>query len=340
LIGYYKLSMPQRICVITYYGFKESLLSAANALRDQNHYVTEFPLFRYMHDRHDKVDNYLELLIDFIKKEKIDLVLWWFINISPEEFSKIKSETQVKYALFNWDDPFNWSDCQLAEKSQYLDYAFVTCSESLTRYVDAGCQNAHQLLPGFDPLIHHPDENITDADYEKYGCDVSFCCTNLYEDAARYPDQCYKRKEIIDQIYRAHLDGKFIFHLYGPKNIGDQYPEVYRGFVSYSESNLVFNCSKISLCTHVLGNMEGYLNERAILIGAAGGLLMVDPIKGIEKLLGSKIVIMCDEIVKQIENILTNYRLYAPRRSAIASHILQNYSYDQWAKQITAVIDI
>lgn len=332
--------MPRRICVITYYGFKESLLSAANALRDQGHYVTEFPLFRYMHDQHDKVENYLEMLIDFVKQEEIDLILWWFINISPEEFAEVKEKTRVEYALFNWDDPYNWSECRLAEKSQYLDYAFVTCSESLLRYLEAGCQHAQQLLPGFDPAIHHPCEDISDEDYEKYGCDISFCCTNLYEDQERYPDQCYSRKELIDQIYQGHLDGKYTFHLYGPESIGQRYPQAYRGFVSYHKGNIVFNCSKISLCTHVLGNMDGYLNERAILIGASGGLLMVDPIKGIERIFGLEAVIIRDSgIVDQIVEILGNYRLYAPRRTAIAAKTLELYSYEQWAKQISSVVD-
>jgi hypothetical protein len=334
---YNRTVRTMRICIVSYYGLKEALESAATALRNYGNYVTDFPLYRYMYDQHDKTPDYCQLMIDFLLKNKIDIVLWWFINIDVEEFKMIKEQSGVKYSFFNWDEPYNWTDCQLAAKSQYFDSVFVTCLESLDTYRANGCKNPRYLLPGYDPFIHYPETDYDAETIEKYSCDISFCCTNLYTNSELYPNQFINRKQLIDTIYDGQESYGYTFHIYGPESFAELYPNSYRGFISYDKSRIVFNLSKINLCTHVLSNMDGYLNERVILVAGSGGLLLVDPIKGIEKIFNVEdelILLQSENQPEQIRNILDNYRSYENHRKKIEIKARKLYSYQSWAKCI------
>jgi hypothetical protein len=321
-----------------YYELKESLGLAADALREFGHQIASFPMYQYMYDAYDKIPNYCEKFIEYIKNNSFDYILWWFISIPTSDFIRIKLETGAKYLLFNWDDPFNWKLADLESKSAYFEAVFVTCNESKKWYLDNGTKLAYCLYPAFSPRIHYPPYQISENEYNKYCCDISFCCTNLYEDDTIYPNQYINRKVLIDAIYHGQKEYNYVFHIYGPEKIGEIYPDSYRGFISYHESHLVFGCSKINLCTHGLGEVDGYLNERVFIIGGSGGLLLVDNPKGLTSIFDPEtevIIIDRENYLPQIREILDNYQEYAPRKENLYQKCLQKYSYRQWAETIT-----
>ena len=325
------------ICIISYYGLRDALQCAASSLQDIGYVVSDFSLFKYMYDIHDKNINYQQMLIQHITENNINVVLWWFINIDTDEFINIKTVTGVKYVLFNWDEPFNWNHCDLVSKSKYFDAVYVTCQETLDNYVQNGAKNAYYLLPGFSPKIHNIMHTIDDDDRKKYACDISFCCTNLYQCDLNYPNQYINRKKLIDEIYQEACNNKFIFHIYGPDFLQELYPNSYRGYCSYDISKKVFNCSKINLCTHVLCDKTGYINERVILIGGCGGLLLMDNIKGIDKIfMINREVVILDKIdfISQIKLILDNYESYKQIKNNFYAKCINNYTYNDWAKII------
>lgn len=329
--------MNTNLCLVSYYGAIEPIKSAENSLSKVGFNVFDFPLFKYMNDVNDKVDDYFDMFTQFIKENNIKYVLWWYINIPLEQFYVLKDKTDVKYLFFNWDEPFNWDDCLLKYRSFYLDTVFVTCSETLGRYVDNGVSKSVCLYPGFNETYNHRIEKTDYIEFQKYDCDISICCTNLYADENIYPDQYINRKELIDDIYNNQIKYGYIFYIYGPKVFGELYPKSYKGFVEYTDLNKVFNYSKINLCTHVIHNQDGYLNERMFLMGASYGLILVDPVKGIEKIFVPNkdvIILEKDNYIQQIKNILTNYKHYRKIRHNIGTKCYQKYTYDKWAKII------
>lgn len=330
-----------KICIISYYGPIETIGLAKSFLEKENNEVFDFPLFKYMHDKNDKISDYSESLINFIKNNHIEFILWWFINIPTDEFIKIKNETNVKYLFFNWDEPYNWSHCDIVPKMPYFDAVFVTCKETLDIYIKNGCKQAYCLYPGFDQTKNYLKLDINMNDYDKYSCDISFCCTNLYEDTNLYPNQYINRKQLITDIYNGQFTDKYKFNIYGPEFLKDLYPLSYKGFAKYNELNDIFNYSKINLCTHVLNNKYGYLNERVILIGGSGGLLLVDYIDGIEDIFDlNKEIIILDKhfYINQIVSILDNYHSMIDIRKNFNKKCVEKYSYFSWAKYISTII--
>lgn len=330
-----------KFSIISYYGAIESIKQAENAIReiDNTMELYNFPLFKYMYDEKEKVDNYLELLIDYIKDHNIQIVFWWFLGLPVNEFIHVKNITGVKYILYNWDEPYNWTLSQIKGKMSYLDAALVSCQETLPIYLENGCHHAECLYPGFDPQVHFPIPEFN-FDYLNYVCDISICCTNLYEDMDKYPDQYIQRKKLIDDIYKNQSEYNYTFHIYGPESLASLYPYSYKGFVSYYDSNKVFNNSKINLCTHVLSHKEGYLNERVFLIGGAGGLLLVDYVKGIEDIFKiNKEIIILDKYyyIDQIVDILSNYDKYIPCKDALYQKCINNYTYQHWARRVVNI---
>ena len=186
-----------KILITSYYELKEALLSAANGLRKQGHTVINYPLFQNLHDVHSRRHNWKEHFINYINETDVDVILWWYFNVSTDDFVEIIAKTNKINILFNWDEPSNHIGCDVKNKAKYFDIVFGTCEESLYIYTDNGTKQAFCLYPGFDPLIHYPlIENAPE-----YECDISICCTNLYDDIVSFPNQCVVRKELVDNIY-------------------------------------------------------------------------------------------------------------------------------------------
>lgn len=322
-----------KILLITFYELRESLLYAAEELIKLNHQVTYYPLFKYMNDKFSKLDNWFEHFCDHIQTENPNVILWWYHSIETEYLEKITIKfTHIKNILFNWDDPYNWTMCDMANKSKFYDIAFITCSDSMKDYINAGCKKAVYLLPGYNPKIHY----MTFEDDTNYTCDISFCCTNLYENDDEYPNQIINRKKLIDLIYNNQTKYGYVFNIYGPEFLRNLYPDSYKWMANYNETNKIFNNSKINLCTHVLGNRKGYVNERVILILGSGGLLLVDNIDGIVDLFQENndiIVYDGTNILEKISQILNNYdEMYKIRLNGNIKS--RNYTYEKWAKTI------
>ena len=207
------------LCVVSYYGPIETIGLAEKELESTGINVFDFPLYKYMHDTHDKVNNYIDLFVEFLLTHNIKYVLWWFINIPTNEFILIKERTSVKYIFFNWDEPYNWPACDIVNKMPYFDAVFVTCKESLDIYKSKGCDHAYCLYPGFDKNTNYMISEMNIELYNKYNCDISICCTNLYENEKLYPDQYINRKKLIDNIYNGQFIYNYKFYIYGPEYV-------------------------------------------------------------------------------------------------------------------------
>jgi hypothetical protein len=214
----------KNICVVSYYGPIETIGLAEKALKNDGNNIYDFPLFKYMFDDFDKVHNYVDLFIEFIKVNNINYVLWWYINIRTEDFVMIKNVSGVKYLFFNWDEPYNWTICDIEGKMLYFDAVFVTCKETVNAYREKGVGYAYCLYPGYCPKV-----NYIINDNVQYLCDISICCTNLYDNDTLYPNQYIKRKMLIDDIYSKQSIYGYKFSIYGPEFLEKLYPLSYEG---------------------------------------------------------------------------------------------------------------
>lgn len=323
--------MSSTILITSYYGLKDSLLSAAKAFTKLGFRVIDYQLYRYSKDEHDKKPNYVEDMIELVNTINPIFILWWYIGIPASDLKVIRDKTNTQHVLFNWDDPFDWITNQINEKAQYIDDAFVTCNSSLQRYISAGCKRSHFLLPAYDPEINHII--FDDSMYHDYECDISICCTNLYTDVI-YNDQYVNRKILIDNIYENQAKYGYKFYLYGPEWLCNVYPKSYRKRLNHDELNIVFNKSKINICTHVC-NTNMYLNERAILILGSGGLLFIDNIDGIRNILSENecVIFNKDDYLDKIVEILKDYdKYYIIRHNGHKKS--KAFTYDVWAKRI------
>ena len=250
----------------------------------------------------------------------------------------ISNITNINHLLFNWDDPYNRSVCDLFNKAKYFYIVYVTSEENLGYYTNNSAHKAVYLLPGYNPLIHYPiNSNFYPSNnINPYICDVSFCCTNLYDDYT-YSNQYINRKKLIDDLYEAQKKFNFKLNLYGTKVL-NIYPLSYKGYIPYDETNMVYNYSKINLCTHVQQNAYKYINERTIQILGSGGLLLIDKVDGLEQILTPNedcIILDKNNYVEQIINILKNYDNFISIKHNGYNKSLQ-YTWNEWAKKIIA----
>lgn len=317
------------VLIVGYYELRDSLLAVSRCLQNLGYTVLSYPLFQKAQDPHSKIVNYAEDLYLFLKTKTPDIILWWYIGVPSAVLHLIKTQFPTQcHVLYNWDDPYMWfnSESDLTTKAKIFNIVLASCAGSEQRYLDCGVQTFRCAFPGFDPFIHYPCEKDV-----AYQCDVSFCCTNLYESKERYPYQLINRKKLVDLLTS---QSEFTFHLYGPESFRDLYPNHYKGFVTYHESRKVFHNSRLCLCTHVVGNQEQYLCERVATILGSGGLLLVDPIQNLDKLLvngADCIYLDLQDPISQIKSILDNYNTYAPIREQGRSRAFKLLQWQSWA---------
>lgn len=309
-----------KLLLFVYYSIRESILGASQALKKHNWEIVGYPLLE---------DNTYESINKAILKEDPKVLLFWCFKISPEVLRRLKESHRNRvFSLFNWDDPYCWSDKgrQMEENAKYMDLVYSTCQESCSWYKEKGVKEALFLLPGFDPQTHRP---IVDP---KYKCDISFCLTNLYENPEVFPDQLISRKDLIEKLIK---EKDISFRLYGPEFLGQLYPNHYHGFVIYDNLSLVYHNSKINICTHGICKYK-YANERSILVTGAKGLLYVDPVHKFETIFNKDECLFIDlqDPITQIRSILKNYHRYEELINNGYQKALQDYTWDKWAETI------
>ncbi|CAH6421084.1 Hypothetical protein KVN_LOCUS127 [uncultured virus] len=325
-----------KILITSYYGPNDSLYYAEKALEKKNFEVVDYPLFKFYMDKYDKLVNYIDHFTNFIIKEKPDIILWWYVGIPSEHMVLIKNKFEIKHIFFNWDEPYSWNNEDMKYKVKIFDCVFACCEETLNKYIIHGVKDAFFCLPGYDPTTHYVIEDINQDEFNKYKCDISFCCTNLYENTLLYPDQYINRKKLLDDIYLNQDKFNYIFNIYGPNFLENLYPKSYKGFINYKDTNKLFNYSKINLCTHVSARRKKSINERTLLILGSGGLLLIDHVNGLEELVDINndcILLNKNNYLNQINQILTNYNNYKIiKKNAVKKSL--NYTWNVWACNI------
>lgn len=326
-----------KITIISYYELKESLLSAAESLKQIGYEVDNYPLLQYYADVNDKKDDCLSHCISSLKQSQPNVILWWYTGVPVKFIEAVKNAfPQCFWIINSWDDPFSFTLPNYTAKLKFFDLAVSSCKGSLINYLKHKCLDAIHRPPGFDPKYHYPLSDIaTNTSTEIYKYDVSFCCTNLYQSKDRYPNQIISRYDVVDLLANK-LNVKFA--LFGPEDLKSEFPRVYCGSVSYYDTNKLFNESKINICTHVVGNQDGYFNERVALILGSGGLLLTDRVKGLDSVFKENEECLffdsLDDLSETVKTTLENYVNFEKIKRAGHQRALQNHTWNVWADAI------
>lgn len=324
-----------KILIVGYYDVKDSVKAAVVSLEGLGHTVINYPMFQKVYDTHDKIPDYENDFMLCINKCRPNVVLWWFSRLPIELYEKVSptiTRLGIYTAIFNWDDPWAWLEpgTNIRGRSKYYDLAVTTCIASTKQYIEHGSKNSVFAAPGADPKVFYPLDSTIE-----YKCDVSIVITNLYQDTY-YRYQYIRRKDIIDALYN---DTSITFHIYGPKFLQGMYPKSYQGYANYGDLNGIFNTSRINISTHVCYNYDGYINERSITVLMSGGLLLIDPVKGLSKIMtpNKECIVMESDFMSQIKGILSMYdteeglaKLNTIKRNA-RSLASKQYTWDNWS---------
>jgi hypothetical protein len=191
---------------------------------------------------------------DMLSSLKIDNIL------VIEHINLLKKKFNFQLIQVNWDPIINSTNNNIIH---FFDKSYCSDPSLLKLY-----KNVKFFKAGYSKDTSFYKE---DTDYK---CDVSFIGTNLYENSI-YPNQTLNRKLIIDLLYS---DKSIKLHIYGPKFLGERYPDSYKGFINYKDCYKVFSNSKINLNISPLVNVNTndklYYSERLPQILASNGVML------------------------------------------------------------------
>jgi len=277
-----------------------------------------FPFLQIKLSRND----YIDYLNSFLKEHNPDAILWWnWRDITDDEMIIVKNKNSKRvFMMYNWDDPPCWVNNNLNIVKNF-DIVFSSCISTLEKYTALGVSVCKYLLPAFSPMTHYYENN------KDYACDVSFVCTNLYENMGTLID---RKKMCVD----LENDENINFHLYGSEFLKNIAPKSYKGPIEAEKNRLVFSNSKINLNVHIISNEDGYLNERSIIIPACNGLMLIDNVCGLEKnfIANNECLIIKnnEELISQIKEILANYNNYENIKYNGYEKVIKNHTFDKW----------
>lgn len=335
------------ILLIGYCHLDDGFLYASKALEKYNYKIFFFPYLIYKMENNN---NCIQDFINKIKNDKIDICLWWNNMIEYEEIDKMINRN-IENIFFNWD-PFlydyekynknNWKNRIENKKKIYplMNYIF-TCFEKERSYFNN--LNIYYNPPGFDKNI---SKNVKNDDYQ---CDISFILTNLYSNDDEFPQKLtnINRYDVVNKIYEHR--NTINFHIYGPEEFKNLYPDCYKGFIKYSDCYKVFSNSKINLSIHPIiyelnniNSKEEYFSERVPQILGCQGLLMSNSIYN-NILKKNKDYIYIDNTIDYIElikDIIKNNEKYNDIRMNGYEKAINNYQWKNWAEIIHKTINV
>ena len=64
-----------KLCLVSFYGVKEYILSLKNCFEDKLYTVFNYPLFQYAYDENDKIEDYCTHFIKYQEKIKPDILM-------------------------------------------------------------------------------------------------------------------------------------------------------------------------------------------------------------------------------------------------------------------------
>jgi hypothetical protein len=323
-----------KLLIVGWYNLINPIITAKDYFTILGYDVYFLPLLYY--NQKYSGEQLSNALISFIKNIDPAIMLWWNWESSKEVLLEIKIKTQnILHVLFNWDHPFclsSWDNNhnrRITSKNIW-DICFATADYKLDEYTNSGTSEVYYLRMFADENIHFPE---VDKSYE---CDVSFICTNLYEDKVMFPNNITNRREVITNI----INNGFNVHIYGPEHLKEIFPNQYKGFSHFLNNHKVFYNSKINLCTHG-DNGYKYCNERVGTILSSGGLMMCDKVDGIETILThNKDFILFDEnnYIEQIRDIINNYDRYVHIKENAVITARNKFSPKYWSEFIDSKI--
>jgi len=356
------VNSSKNLLIIGYCRLDDGFLYASRALESFNYNIHFFPYFNYILDKIDNKDN---ILHEFIIKNDINICLWWNNSIKSESIKNIIhnklnnndhciEKAEIKHYFFNWDpflynyQKYNsliWEERINERKNIYplMEHVF-SCFEKEVNYFK-NYLNISYLPPGFDETISYYYEDST------FSCDVSIVCTNLYDNLEEFPKDSTNitRAEIVNQLYENR--NKIKFHIYGPENFKEKYPECYKGFISYKDCYKVFSNSKINLSIHPMVNelnsinsTKEYFSERVPQILGCKGLLMTN--SNFSHILKNNIDYIYIDSEKGIDILDIIYYIINPDNKIESDRIRENgykkaiehYQWYNWASVIDNII--
>lgn len=337
----------KKLLIIGFYELKDYLVCIKEQFEMYYYTVIEYPLFRYAYDSYDKKEDYKEHLNKYINDNKPDIILWWFFDIPFGVMKYIKEKhSNIIYIMFNYDDPLNINN-ELYNKASLFDIVCTPCKGNMYKYKLYSNVNTVIYTPfGFDTKIFKSlsinDIDILKKNSDNYECDISMVCYNMYMDKNHYSKQYIYKPELIRNIINYCKEKNKIFKLYGPMVLKEYYPEVYNGDIAYHNLNLLFNMSKINIITHPVSDISLSLDQYVMSILGSGGLLLIDEIKDIDKLLIDEhhcMYLNKTKYIEQIDEILSDINRYDIIKED-AYEYAQKFTWNQWVKTLISEIGI
>lgn len=309
----------------------DGYLGAAKALERRGHAVSFSPVTAYALD--DKKSQVANVIRD-IQAAAPDVVLWWRAeSLTARELAEIRKTYQAVSVMYSWDPMTLWEqgEEELGKKCASWDIAFTCCKPSMQKYEQYGCRSVY-APPGFDPTIHYPEAS------PEHECDVSMVLTNLYhgDELTKFPH--ISRLALLEAIIKSCPELKV--RIYGPDFLKKFFPENYAGWAKFNESRKIYFNSKINLCTHLRPDTDMYYNERVAQVLGSQGLLLVDPVVGLEKILepGKECVVMdgsAEALIRQIRHLVAIHGGEGVEiRKRGHEKAMRCMTWDNWAKTV------
>ena len=350
-----------KFLIIGCYGLADGYKAMSNGLRYLGHDIAFFPLFASQNILKQNKNKSYSIEKEIIKacngdnltvnlggyinncSEICDSIIVWHgvdccMNYS-DMLKNIKEKTNIKLIQINWDPNPNFIK-QLNSYYKSFDYIFSVNSK-ITKYLrEKKYKNAFHFHQGFDEDYSFYKED------NKYKCDISILCTNLYTDPM-WKNKSICRKKLLDILYE---DKSINLHVYGPTSLKNKYHDAYKGYISYSRAYSVFSNSLVNLnispvadsLTYKIDGKECYyFSERLPQILACKGLMVCDQKFGKLLIENSDYIRLEreEDIISIVNDVKNNKEKYGSIRNNGFNKVMYNMNCQKFGEEIMSKLE-
>jgi hypothetical protein len=321
--------MKKNILIVGFYELKEHLQHICELFEGYGYSVHNYPLFKFAYDMNERIENYCDHMGEYIGKENIDVVIWWFLDVPVSVFRSIKrGYPSIYYILFNIDDPINFNS-ELTEKAKIFNLVITPCKSNVSRYkLFSGVKDVIYLPHSYDGELFYKMDNI------EYISDISMVMYEVFEHQ-RYNNAYISTHKMILNLIHYCLNSNKKLRLYGSFLLRELYGSYYEGDIDYLDQNSIFNRSKINIVLRHDKALNSYIKPIEVKILASGGLLCIDRFDGMDIMYKDKyncIVLDRKDYIHQIDSILADYKFDDIKSNACES--VSDFTWSKWVLEV------
>lgn len=228
------------ICFVSFYEIKEYINSIKNGFDNYLYTIYNYPLYKYIYDSNDKIDNYEIHFLKYISKLEPDIMFWVFFDSNNNSIINKSRKTLKNTIMIAYLMDYKQVCDQFVQSLNNFDIIIINNLKLVDKLVDLSIVEHNKILyipMCYDDNLYKPLPNLDQSKFT----DLLYI-NNIFD---------ADRVSLIKQLVNYSVDHGTKLSLYGSIKYQEIYPQYYVSTYSYYDLPIIINNCKLVICDDI-----------------------------------------------------------------------------------------